>query len=126
MKIVKICSLVFLISLSLFAEEEKLFKDLKKQIEITYSIYQNVTIGPNEICKVTCLSKSTIETTSKDIVKKMERGPGGRNPAAALCPAIGAEPDIYYYENGDAVTICLFKDKSFIVAWNLFDKLFKK
>lgn len=51
--------------------------------------------------------------------------PGGANPTSEICKSLDAQPKIEISENKDEISICYFKDGSYIFAWDLI-KILKK
>lgn len=46
--------------------------------------------------------------------------PGGANPAAAYCEFLGGKPDMAKDLRKNELGICIAKDKSFVLSWELY------
>jgi putative hemolysin len=90
-------------------------------------LYDGVQVSKIKSCEdKKCDAVKSIENTDKSIRKKFTVGPGGMNPTSPFCRAIGGRPWMLYDDEKDAVSICFFKDKSFLRSWDFFNKLFKR
>ena len=100
-------------------------KETTKLFKITP--YRNVYISHIPVClNRPCIAKKVVNDTNKSIAKKFKIGPAGLNPTSPFCHAIGGIPQIYYRKNLNNVSICLFQDDSFILSWDLFNKVLSK
>jgi hypothetical protein len=86
------------------------------------SRYKKVRISG---CDKSCIAKAVIDKTTQKVFKKVFIGPGGVNPTSPLCRVVGGKPSVFFYENKNAVSVCIFKDKSFLLGWDLMNRLEK-
>jgi putative hemolysin len=49
---------------------------------------------------------------------------GGRNPAGALCEALGGEAEVLYTLQKAEISVCAFEDGSKVLAWDLYNAHF--
>lgn len=46
----------------------------------------------------------------------------GTNPTSPACRKLGGLPDIFYRQNRNQISVCLFPDNSFMVSWDWLKK----
>ncbi|MGZ3773508.1 MAG: hypothetical protein ACXVCN_07335 [Bdellovibrio sp.] len=73
----------------------------------------------DECRKKLCHAYKIASGQKKVPVKKIEWLPGGVNPTSTLCKKINGDPRIGYMPNKNEVSLCYFKDQSFIFGWDL-------
>ncbi len=115
--------LLTLMLMTTYGHSMNVYKDRKLTTPITIEKYKSVSLSKNLCQDNRCTSINVINNTSKSILKKVYVGPDGVNPTSPLCRLIGGTPQIYYKKNMNAISICKFKDESFILTWELFNKI---
>jgi hypothetical protein len=83
--------------------------------------YKGIRISHSQCYQKKCQAKDVIVSTNKDLLKKVYVGPNGVNPTSPFCRALNGKPTIFYLQNRDAVSICIFKDRSFLLSWDLYN-----
>ena len=99
-----------------------LYASPNKQNPLPIFLYQGKEISKLPACeKLQCEAAMLVSKgLPPDINSKKTPFPSGSiNPATVLCSKVNGTVKSAYNAQGDAVTLCLFKDQSFIRAWDL-------
>lgn len=117
----KVLILFFLVIGSVLADSSELILYENRSIEkpVKLIIINGSQISDSEACrKKTCeaarIAQSRFTPKSKIAVSK-----GGANPSAQVCMNYGGKHLVYYLKNKNEISICEFKDKSFMLGWDL-------
>lgn len=103
-----------LITFTAFAET--LFTDEAQKTSVNLTPYKKTHIS-QEQCSGPCTAKAVIDAT---LLKKTKtKLIAGENPTSYVCEQLKGEPDIFYDEKKSEVSVCVFKDKSFLLTWDL-------
>jgi hypothetical protein len=114
---------VFL-SLNALGSESFIYKDRINNEKLKVFKDQETTISDTPDCRnKKCFAHLAVD--KKIPYPKKLKVRGGMNPTSVLCRELGALPDIGMMSNGDDISLCVFKDKSFAFAWDLY-KIFEK
>lgn len=88
--------------------------ELKHQEGRVFSLitYQKMKVSSS--CQKKCLALEDYSSKFQGFKS------GSGNPASEFCNLIGGEDLIVSHPNLDQDSLCLFKDKSYILSWDLF------
>lgn len=106
--------ILFLLSLSASALE------LKTQEKTVLKFIEKDKWRVSAHCEKECLALKDYQSKWKSF----KRGKG--NPASEFCFHVGGIDKVASYENLDQDGVCIFKDGSFIISWDLYRKNVRK
>ncbi len=90
----------------------------KKLVKISK---KNCRISNSAFCaKDNCLAYKIIDQITKT-KKRFKLEMNGKNPTSSFCEINLGKPIVGHDQDGNHVSICMFKDSSFIYGWDLFN-----
>ena len=91
----------------------------------SYMTIDEIRISDTDECKTKKCIAYDVAIKKIKIPQIKHWTPGGANPTSEICKSLDAQPKIEISENKDEISICYFKDGSYIFAWDLI-KILKK
>lgn len=115
----KLVSLTVLFLNFAWSTSDYLFEDREKGTKKNYFIVNGVRISETNECKEKVCLAYQIATNKINLPKEIRWRSGGVNPTSTLCKNMEGDPKIAYTATKDELSLCYFKDKSFIFGWDL-------
>ena len=102
------------------ALSDNLYRDANKKHPVDIFNKRGISMSNIPSCqKNQCLAQKAIKEFQAN-TPKLLTDKFGSNPTSQACLELAGLPETYFYENGNEVAVCSFKDKSFFLSWDLF------
>jgi hypothetical protein len=101
------------------SELPSIFEDRERTLPLKYTTLNQVRISS---CKADnrCVARRVAANQLRfSIPSEIKWGRAGKNPASTICKLIRGVPGTIYKGNLDEISICRFRDQSFIFGWDL-------
>lgn len=96
----------------------ELYSSADKKSGWSIQNYRDIALSA-QACKMNCIAKEKVDAFFKkssvfqfDYIKD-------RNPTSLLCNKLGGKAEIYFEKDDSEISVCVFKDKSFLRTWDL-------